>query len=561
MVLTFCIADRKDSVKTARTRPLHSGISGSSYRSPWSYIPSHLLPLSFTSAFQARAYSTDSGKTNIASEAVPEENDHTSQPISSPSSQGRAISAFQSLTGLFRSHPSKLPSVSQRTAYEPPQDEQKSNVVSENVWPEYNEGARAKSIDTVSVSPETQSLPHRSIQGPRLNKAEGSVPADQPQTRNDNITDKRLLHGPKKPIENMLKDQPQPRRPLPTSYKYGPERSIFRMSQDPPTKLTNSTESRSGISQGPPIRVSRSREALLKDPFEHSTAKRQTLWAPPPPWELSRSASLQRESSATAKAPSDSWSGSLSKPVAAKTPSNEWSSTLNRPLEAKVMKAPLAELTKTPSAPSIKASSTPAEESHSPVQPKLTHVTSSGNAHMVDVTEKSSTSRVAIASGFMMFTEPDTLPLILENSNKKGDVLGVARIAGIMAAKRCSDIIPLCHPIAISKVSVDLFLLRPVESGDVRVPGLGKGLSLHGGIVIEARVHCHGPTGVEMEALTAVTGAALTVYDMCKAVDRGMTIRKVKLMYKEGGKSGKWHMKMWPEYQKWAEEQRAKGQK
>lgn len=148
----------------------------------------------------------------------------------------------------------------------------------------------------------------------------------------------------------------------------------------------------------------------------------------------------------------------------------------------------------------------------------LTHFDSDGSAHMVDVSEKPDTVRVAVAKGRISM-KPETLELIIHGTAKKGDVLGVARLAGIMAAKKTHDLIPLCHPLALSKVSVDLE-------------------AIDNGVEITATVKTTGPTGVEMEALTAVNIAALTVYDMVKAVDRSMVISDVKLVLKDGGKSG-----------------------
>jgi cyclic pyranopterin phosphate synthase len=150
---------------------------------------------------------------------------------------------------------------------------------------------------------------------------------------------------------------------------------------------------------------------------------------------------------------------------------------------------------------------------------KLTHFDEAGRAAMVDVSGKAETSRTAIARGRIVMA-PETLALIQGGQVGKGDVLGVARLAGIMAAKRTSDLIPLCHPLMIAKVTVDLTPAGPDA------------------IEIEATVKVNGQTGVEMEALTAVTVAALTVYDMCKAADRGMRIEAVRLVHKSGGKSG-----------------------
>ena len=154
----------------------------------------------------------------------------------------------------------------------------------------------------------------------------------------------------------------------------------------------------------------------------------------------------------------------------------------------------------------------------------LTHIDEAGRARMVDVGAKPETERVAVARGRICM-QPETLALIESGQAKKGDVLTVAQIAGIQAAKRTHELIPMCHPLLLTHVSVEL---APFQDEDVS------------GIEIEATVRTRGKTGVEMEALTAVSTAALTVYDMCKAVDRGMRIGEVRLVRKSGGKSGDW---------------------
>ena len=153
---------------------------------------------------------------------------------------------------------------------------------------------------------------------------------------------------------------------------------------------------------------------------------------------------------------------------------------------------------------------------------ELTHLDATGQARMVDVGDKAATHRRAVASGRITMA-PSTLELIVSGGHKKGDVLAVARIAGIMAAKRTPDLIPLCHPIALTKVEIEL--------AAVTEPA---------GITCRAVAETHGPTGVEIEALTAVQIELLTVYDMCKAVDRGMVIGEVGLDAKSGGRSGSW---------------------
>lgn len=151
----------------------------------------------------------------------------------------------------------------------------------------------------------------------------------------------------------------------------------------------------------------------------------------------------------------------------------------------------------------------------------LTHFDAAGQAHMVDVGEKPHTCRQAVAEGTITM-RPETLRLILAGEHRKGDVLGIARIAGIMASKKTSELIPLCHPLMLSKVG----LVFTSEDNHVHC---------------RATVETTGPTGVEMEALTAVQVALLTIYDMCKAVDRGMTMESIRLVSKSGGQSGTWN--------------------
>ncbi|ETD81185.1 cyclic pyranopterin monophosphate synthase MoaC [Rhodobacter capsulatus] len=150
----------------------------------------------------------------------------------------------------------------------------------------------------------------------------------------------------------------------------------------------------------------------------------------------------------------------------------------------------------------------------------LTHFDDAGQAHMVDVSDKVDTKRTAVAEGRVVM-RPETLALVIAGRAGKGDVLGIARVAGIMAAKRTADLIPLCHPLALSRVALEL--LPEPDTSSVR---------------IEATVATTGPTGVEMEALTAVSAAALTVYDMLKAAEKSMRIEGIRLLSKDGGKSG-----------------------
>lgn len=160
---------------------------------------------------------------------------------------------------------------------------------------------------------------------------------------------------------------------------------------------------------------------------------------------------------------------------------------------------------------------------------KLTHIDSAGKANMVDVTEKTVTQREAVAEGFIRLSAK-AFRLIVEQQHEKGDVIAVARIAGIQAAKKCADLIPLCHPLALTKIAVDF---------DFEEDSLNKQFQIR----IQSTCKLAGKTGVEMEALTAVSVAALTLFDMCKAVDPLMEIHGIKVLTKRGGKSGDWERK------------------
>ncbi len=162
----------------------------------------------------------------------------------------------------------------------------------------------------------------------------------------------------------------------------------------------------------------------------------------------------------------------------------------------------------------------PSKKNTAPEAAQLSHFDAHGQAHMVDVGHKAVTHRIARASGRIVM-QPATYALIASGNAKKGDVLGVAKIAAIMAAKRTSELIPLCHPLAITRVTVDFELAAD-------------------SVLCIAQVETIGPTGVEMEALTAVQIGLLTIYDMCKAVDRGMVMSEIKVLEKQGGKSGDW---------------------
>lgn len=159
---------------------------------------------------------------------------------------------------------------------------------------------------------------------------------------------------------------------------------------------------------------------------------------------------------------------------------------------------------------------------------QLTHIDGNGDVRMVDVSRKADTERIAVAEGFIAM-QPSTLELITSGNAAKGDVLACARVAGIMAAKRTSELIPMCHPLNITKAKVDCLPVSPGERADGRA-----------GILVTVTCGVTGKTGIEMEALTGASVACLTIYDMCKAVDRGMEITDVRLLKKDGGKTGLW---------------------
>lgn len=188
--------------------------------------------------------------------------------------------------------------------------------------------------------------------------------------------------------------------------------------------------------------------------------------------------------------------------------------------------------------PAAHAADAPADAAPAPqaaAAPALTHLSATGAAHMVSVAAKPATRRAAVAAGRLLFSAAAPLALLPAAAGRKGDVLAVARVAGIMAAKRTGELVPLCHSVGLDTVAVEMRVVGPAPEGG---GGGGGGARPFGAVEVEARVECVGPTGVEMEALSAVMGAALTLYDMCKAVDKGMVIEGVRVVLKEGGRSG-----------------------
>lgn len=176
-------------------------------------------------------------------------------------------------------------------------------------------------------------------------------------------------------------------------------------------------------------------------------------------------------------------------------------------------------------------------------QPTLSHLTSARTAHMVSVREKPDTARSAVAVIRVVFSNAATHHALTTSSLSKGDALAVARVAGIMAAKRCPDLVALAHPgLRMTGSRIDIDILDPMDEPSPKSPSKAQSSDnmKYGGVQLKATVHCYGPTGVEMEALTAVTVAALNIYDMCKAVDKAMVIEGARVVSKSGGKSGDW---------------------
>ena len=228
--------------------------------------------------------------------------------------------------------------------------------------------------------------------------------------------------------------------------------------------------------------------------------------------------------------------------VASKNFRRNYSTSLRSPLDPSL--APERENKQSSPQPIAQTRQATTETTAHPIPQQLPHLTSSGSAHMVSISAKAHTTRTAIAVGTVYFSNPTPLSLITSNSLKKGDVLSVSRIAGIMAAKKCPEIVPLCHPIPLTHVGVELRTFPPVSPSASGADNMS-----HGGVQIECKVACTGATGVEMEALTAVMGTALSVVDMCKAVDKFQRIGDVRVVLKEGGKSGVWKEESWTSWQ------------
>lgn len=443
---------------------------------PWSRLPVHLLPSQSAAHIQARAYSSSSG------DQQPEKND--AKQIDETTKSPPTTFGFQSLSGLFQQP--------LRSRYSRPR-EPFDQVAAEDAKASLEQGASASGVGATFFQSSTEAPP-RSLQS-----VEGSDVSEQVATPTGRESETKVFTAANSDIPTTSSETIVSETQKPSS------RRIRR-------HFTAGNSNHAFYKLGRLEEAKRRRAARVPNPYARSNtdgnpqARRvqSTAKTPARPWGLSGHKAEQHnqnaESQASATLPSaDHDVAESASPLSIKT----YGSTPPQPARA------------------------------------LTHVRSSGEAHMVDVGDKAATKRVAIAFGTVRFSNTEPFRLIIENNNKKGDVLGVARIAGIMAAKRTSDLIPLCHPIALTKVELDI-KLEPsgIKNSWIRSSNFGV-------VTIQALVECTGPTGVEMEALTAVSGAALTIYDMCKAVDKRMSLGTAFMVYKSGGRSGLFLNEAW----------------
>ncbi|KAK4632878.1 Molybdenum cofactor biosynthesis protein 1 [Fulvia fulva] len=501
----------------SRTRalPIHSsrlssvGLAAQSV--PWLHVPTHLLHLSSSIAAQSRLYST-----NRNTDDQPSTNGEPQHETDSASSRLASTFGFQSLSGLFQepsrgrySRPRRpeMAEISPGQQPDAPVTEKRSDHLNAGTGFFTTGGSalgnrsvpdRDESMDTLPsirriVSREGYITEHVSSDQatslPRLNRIEvrGRATAGQQARR---------LPGRSRPIHWTDKS--------PATGVGQTSSGADRTSRGSIRKTTAGTRPNPFATKSPTISAS-------QNPSSPDTTSVSTK----PAW------GLVRDDHASADSISE-----LCTYATEPLPEDEATSRAGDKLPT----VPPASTKKvTPRSAPYHPDTGPSSE---PVPKLLTHVKASGEAHMVDVGAKEDTKRVAVAVSSVHFSNDDPFRLISENSNKKGDVLGVARIAGIMGAKRTSDIVPLCHPISISKVEVDVELLPPGHCDHCQRK------TQNGGVSILAQVECCGPTGVEMEALTAALTAALTVVDMCKAVDRQIRITNTEVVYKSGGRSG-----------------------
>ncbi|PPJ57115.1 hypothetical protein CBER1_00482 [Cercospora berteroae] len=511
--------------------------------SPWSRVPLHILQ-SASFGSQARTYSSKSDPG--ADKSTPGE-----EPQSGPATRLASAFRFQSLSGLFEQP--------KRGRYSSPQERQnESGLESQTTGTREEPETRSDAVTTITREVQESSTP-------RLNEAFANTSgnlnatdsAQQQKFPAPSAGDEGAGIGATSTSTSSATQQEQTvaeigdafrkrfiavRRSTPNA-SIRPTQRRQRGPRKPNNTTANFTAGAGGLRRANPF----SSPPNLSSTRGHQASRLKAPGTVPShaqsPWGLSAENKIS--------APANSEPGiDVLEPRITKT------------LEAEPVPNLANDLIRTDgnksnsnSAAGVSSSSEPGQASTAANKPKksktipnkkLTHLTSSGEAHMVDVGAKESTKRTAVAITSICFSNEKPFRLIRENNNKKGDVLGVARIAGIMAAKRASDIIPLCHPIAISKAEVDVRLEEPRTLPSKAARRLFP-KAARGSVSIQTRVDCYGTTGVEMEALTAATAAALTVYDMCKAVDKQMQILPTTVVYKSGGKSGLFVDETWAE--------------
>ncbi|KAI7280612.1 molybdenum cofactor biosynthesis prote [Hortaea werneckii] len=496
------IGDRKRSHALPFSRT--SSVPGPSSRA-WQNVPTHLLGAA-NGLPQIRAYSSSSTHKSFGGEDNGEDVGDSSKPADqSQQTPDFAPFGFQSLSGLFEQPP--------RGRYSRPKDPQD--------WQATSGAAEGDESSALKISEETED--HSLASPVPVSATEMDLNGPSEATFGTKLD----LYGQ----DTQIQDERKLSGDVAFSSSPSEHKTIVPQEEPPSSKKgRNSPSSRARLERhmdrvwdrrrrGRSVKGSEQSFTSPKHPVSSSTAVQSLKPRQSNPFSLSSppqepsNTSVRRIRLDTGTPKQTAWGLPVNESATETTDSNEVPEAAGPASRARV-------------APSISGG-----DKSLPDQ-KLSHLTSSGDAHMVDVGGKAATRRVAIAFGYVRFSNLEPFRLVSENSNKKGDVLGVARIAGIMAAKRTSDLIPLCHPLPITKVEVDVQIREPSTSSTLWKD------NEHGIATVQAQVECFGPTGVEMEALTAVATALLTVYDMCKAVDHLMRIETSRVVYKSGGKNG-----------------------
>ncbi|RMY77572.1 hypothetical protein D0863_01229 [Hortaea werneckii] len=470
-------------------------------------IPTHLLGAVNGWPHQIRAYSSPSSPNSSGGEDSGEDVGDSSKPANqSHQAPDFAPFGFQSLSGLFEQPP--------RGRYSRAKDPQD--------WQTISGGAESAESSPLKPSEEREDRSLAST-GPTAGVEEEPIEPSEvafrtqfdPEGQDSQSQEERKLSGHVDFLPSLSEDKTlsPPEEPLSSKKSRNSPSSRARHERHMDRIWDRRRRGRSEKSSGQSL-TSRKHPASSSTAIQSSKPRQSNPFSLPSPPQEPSSTSFRRVRLDTSTPKQTAWGIPVNESASeTQGASDQLTKAAGPPLRARV-------------ASSISGDDRNLSEH------KLAHLTSSGDAHMVDVGGKAATRRVAIAFGYVRFSNPEPFRLVSENSNKKGDVLGVARIAGIMAAKRTSDLIPLCHPLPITKVELDVQIRDPNTSSTLWKD------NEHGVATIQAQVECFGPTGVEMEALTAVAAASLTVYDMCKAADHLMRIETSRVVYKSGGKNG-----------------------